>query len=154
MQQYVLNSFLRRWHRMLGLPRQTPTTWYRDRVREELKERRSATTRIHRLSETADVFFAISRARHDGIYAWNLPPFVASRHLPVYVYMVAKYTSRWSFFRAAALVCKAPRPLTVREVINPAKDRKLDEVAARHGVDPVRFRMVGGRLRWVWPLLP
>ncbi|KAB5511701.1 hypothetical protein GE09DRAFT_1067588 [Coniochaeta sp. 2T2.1] len=97
MQQSVLNSFLRRWHRMLGLPRQMPPTWYRD---------------------------------------------------------VAKYTSRWSFYRPTALLYKAPRPLTVREVINPAKDSKLDEVAGRHGIDPVRFRRVGGGLRSVWPLLP
>ena len=40
------------------------------------------------------------------------------------------------------------------EVINPAKDAKLDAVAARHQICPIRFRRVGGRLRRVWPLLP
>jgi hypothetical protein len=139
---------------MLGLPRQSPPSWYRDRLREELHELRTATTPIHRLSETSDVFFAISRARYDGIHAWKLPPFIASRHVPVYGYMLLKYTLRWAFYRTAARLCKAPRPYLVREVVNPGKDSKLDEVSFRHGIDQLQFRSVGRRLRSVWPLLP
>ena len=48
----------------------------------------------------------------------------------------------------------APRYDLVREVVNPSKDYKLDEVASRHQIDPVQFKQVGGRLRRVWPLLP
>lgn len=154
MKQSMLDALLRRWHRLLGLPRQSPPSWHRLRLREELHERRTASTRIHRLSETADVFFTISRARYDGIYSWKLPPFIASRHLPVYAYMLAKYTLRWGFYRTAALFCRVPMARAVCEVVNPAKDGKLDEVSARHGIDVVRFRRVGRRLRWVWPLLP
>ena len=68
--------------------------------------------------------------------------------------MFAKYTSRWGFYRMAALLCGAPDAATVREVVNPAKDSKLDEVAVRHGMNPVAFRRVGRTLRCVWPLLP
>jgi len=150
----MLNTLLRRWHRMLGLPRQSPLSWHRHRLREELHERKTASTRIHRLSETADVLFTISRARYDGVNSWKLPPFVASRHLLVYAYMLAKYTLRWGFYRTAAVCCGAPTPRAVCEVVNPAKDSKLDEVSARHGIDVVRFRRAGRRLRWVWPLLP
>ncbi|KAF9045638.1 hypothetical protein BDP27DRAFT_1520423 [Rhodocollybia butyracea] len=51
---------------MLGLQRQSPPSWYRDRVREELHERRTAKTTLQKLSETSDVFFAIIRANYDG----------------------------------------------------------------------------------------
>ena len=42
----------------------------------------------------------------------------------------------------------------MREVVNPRKERKLDVVAGRHGIDKEEFRRVAGRLRWVWLLLP
>ena len=71
-------------------------------------------------------------------------------------YMVAKFTLRWGFYRIAARLCGATRKewKGVREVINPAKDHKLGEVAARHGIDPDKFRNTGRMLRRVWPLLP
>ena len=89
------DALLRRWHGMLGLSRQSPPSWYRDRLREELRERRTAKTPWRKLSETSDVFFSISRAQYDGFSVRKLPPFVASRHVLVYAYMLAKYTSRW-----------------------------------------------------------
>ena len=55
-------ALLGRWHRMLGLSRQSPP-WYRDRLREELQEHRTANTPWQKLSEASDVFFSISRAR-------------------------------------------------------------------------------------------
>lgn len=150
----ITPRLLRRWHEMLGLPRQSPPTWYRDRLREELRERSAATTRWQRLSETSDVFFSISRAQHDGFPVGKLPPLTNPRHTPVYVYMLAKYTLRWQFYRMAALLCCAPCYTSVREVVNPSKDCKLEDVASRHQIDPVTFKRVGGKLRRFWPLLP
>ena len=149
-----MDTILNRWHRLLGLARQSPTTWYRDRLREELRERHAATTLCTRLSETSDVFFSISRARYDGHPICSLPPFVATRHGAVYAYMVAKYTSRWTFYRTAAWLCGSPRYHLVREVVNPAKNHKIDEVASRYGLEPSKFRRVAGKLRRIWPLLP
>lgn len=143
-----------KWHSLLNLPRQSPPTWYRDRLREELQERRAANTPLRKLSETSDVFFSISRARHDGFPLSRLPTFNLSRHGGVYVYMLLKFTLRWGFYRVAARICQPGGARNVREVVNPAKDRKLDEVAERHGLDKGRFRRVGARLRCVWPLLP
>jgi hypothetical protein len=148
------NTFLRQWHRMLGLARQSPPSWYRDRLREELRELRAANTPWQKLSETSDVFFSISRAQYDGFPVRELPPFVASRHVLVYAYMLAKYTLRWGFYRTAAIICNTPHYDLVREVVNPSKDHKLDEVASRHQIDPVEFERVGRQLRRVWPLLP
>ncbi|KAJ3863985.1 uracil phosphoribosyltransferase-domain-containing protein [Lentinula novae-zelandiae] len=121
---------------MLGLQRQSPPSWYKDRVREELHERRAATTSLQKLSETSDVFFAIIRANYDGFAVRKMPPFVASRHILVYAYMLGKYTSRWGFYRTAAILCRVPHSHSVREVVNPGKDSKLHEVALRHQIDP------------------
>lgn len=148
------DALLKRWHGMLGLSRQSPPSWYRDRLREELLEHRLAKTRLMKISEASDVFFSSSRAQYDGFPVRKLPPFVTSRHVFVYAYMLAKFTLRWSFYRTAAIMCNAPRHDLVREVVNPSKDQKLEEVAARHQIDPVVFKRVGRQLRQVWPLLP
>lgn len=149
-----MDRFLHRWHGMLGLSRQSPPSWYRDRIREELRERRAATTRWEELSETSDIFFCIIRAQNDGVPLRKLPPFIASRHTSVYVYMLAKYTLRWQFYRVTALLCCAPHYKSVREVVNPSKDHKLEEVACRHHIDAVTFKRVASKLRRIWPLLP
>ena len=141
------------WHRVLGLQRQSPRSWHRDRIYEELRERRTAKTSLQKLSETSDVFFSISRAQYDGYPIRPLPAFVFSQ-VPVYLYMLAKYTSRWTFYRMVAVLCKVARYDLVREVVNPSKDHKLDEVASRHNIDLRRFHRVGRWLRKVWPLLP
>ncbi|CCC14335.1 hypothetical protein SMACR_08922 [Sordaria macrospora] len=150
----VLHRLLNKWHAALSLPRQSPPSWYRARLLEELRELRSASTTLSRLSETADVFFSISRARYDGFPVRTLPPFSLARHGVPMVYMVAKFTLRWGFYRTAARLCGAKDWKSVREVINPLKDRKLGEVSARHGIDPDKFRNTGRMLRRVWPLLP
>jgi len=147
-------ALLKRWHGMLGLSRQSPPSWYRDRLREELRERRIAKTPWQKLSETSDVFFSSSRARYDGFPVRKVPPFVTSRHVLVYAYMLTKFTLRWKFYRTAAIICNAPHYDSVREVVNPSKDQKLKEVAMRHQIDPVEFKRVCRQLRQVWPLLP
>lgn len=147
------DAVLRRWHGMLGLSRQSPSSWYRDRPWEELRERRAARAPWQKLSETSDVFFSISRARYDGFPIRKLPPISASCHVLVYAYMLAKYTSRWTFYRTAAIFCNAPHYYLV-SVVNPRKDHKLVEVASRHQIDLVKFKRVGRQLRRVWPLLP
>ncbi|KAI1499721.1 hypothetical protein F5X99DRAFT_430348 [Biscogniauxia marginata] len=148
-----IDTLIGLWHGMLGLQRQ-PAQWYRERLREELREQRQATTSLQRLSETADVYYSISRARHDGHPVRRLPRFRASHHALPYLYMVGKFTSRWAFYRAAARLSGAADPAGVREVVNPARDLKLREVALRHGIDPSRFHRVCRRLLRVWPLLP
>jgi len=148
------SRLLKQWHGMLGLSRQSPPSWNRDRLREELRERQTANTFWQKLSETSDVFFSISRARYDGFPVRKLPAFVPSRHFLVYAYMMAKYTSRWKFYRTAVVLCNAPHYGLVREVVNPSKDHKLNEVAFRHGINPVEFGRVACQLRRVWPLLP
>ncbi|KAI0011875.1 hypothetical protein F4779DRAFT_615052 [Xylariaceae sp. FL0662B] len=149
----IRKTILHWWHRLLKLPRQSPPSWYQDRLREELQERREAVTPLLKLSETADVFFSISRAEYDGFPVRELPRFAFS-HVLVYAYMLAKFTSRWMFYRVVSFLCGAPHYHDVREVVNPIKDHKLDEVAFRHHIDPVKFKRISHRLLWIWPLFP
>ena len=83
-----------------------------------------------------------------------MPVLVASRQLPIYAYMIVKYTLRWQFYRINAWLCHDPHYDKLHEVVNPARDQKLEEVALRHQIDPVKFKRNGYRLRRVWPLLP
>lgn len=84
----------------------------------------------------------------------RLPRVVTSRHILVYEYMLAKFTLRWKFFQTAAILCNAPKYHLVREVVNPSKDHKLEEVALRYHINPEEFKRVSCQLRRVWPLLP
>ena len=144
---------LQKWYHMLNLPRQSQRSWHLERYREELAELDGARTRLEKLSESSDVFFAISRAQHDGFPITDLPSF-HTRHIAIYAYMLAKYTSRWAFYQVLAFLCKAPSRSTVREVVNPSKDEKLEAVALRHNIDPTKFISTGHRLRRVWLLPP
>ena len=145
---------MHRWLGMLRLAQQSPPSWYRSRIREELRERRAARTAWQKLSETSDVFFSILRAEHDGYPIRSLPPLSLWRSSPVYTYMVAKYTLRWGFYRIAARLCRSPDHRLVCEVVNPVKEHKLEEVALRHRIDPLTFKKTCRRLRRAWPLLP
>ena len=157
MLSHIGNALLKRWYRSLRLPLHAPS-FYLDRYNEELEELSQAKTSIDRLSETSDVLFAWKRAQFEGYPVGDLPPALlrASDKVHVYVYMVLKLTSRWMFFRTTALLCGARlREVgAMSEVVNAGKDWKLERVARTHGIDPVRFRRVGGKLRRVWLLLP
>lgn len=142
------------WLTMLRLARQSPPSWYRNRLREELRERQAAVTAWEKLSESSDVLFSILRARHDGHPIGTPPPYRIWHNSLAYGYMVVKYTSRWSFYRTATRFCSNIDHRMVCEVVNPAKDHKLEQVALRHQIDPLIFRRTCHRLRRVWPLLP
>jgi hypothetical protein len=148
----TVQNILLRWHRFLRLP-QHPRSWYKDRLREEICERRLARTTLEKLSETADVFYVLSRAQYDGHAFRKIPAFTV-HHFALYAYLLSKYTSRWQFYRLAAFLCNHSNPLSIREVVNPSKDLKVQEVARRHSLEPIKFIRVCRRLRMVWPLLP
>ncbi|KAG7009747.1 hypothetical protein G7Y79_00001g000190 [Physcia stellaris] len=136
------------WLRLLSLPTQPAQSWHLSRLHDELHEYRHATTPLSKLSESSDIHFALHRAAFDGcplhLTESELPPASAL----MYSYMIAKYTLRWGFYRVVGGCCKGRRD--VREVVNPAKERKLDVVAGRHGIDKEEFRRVAGRLRLIY----
>ncbi|KAH8705190.1 hypothetical protein BGW36DRAFT_367049 [Talaromyces proteolyticus] len=140
---------LRAWHEWLSLSRQTPESWHQYRLMEEQQECHDADTLLLKLSETSDVLFSISRARYDGYDIANLPFIFSYQYFLPYCYMLAKFSSRCMFYKTAATLCDAPNAGTVREVVNPAKDEKLDQVAVRHQINPTRFKHVSRQLRRV-----
>lgn len=48
-------------------------------------------------ARVSDVFFSVSRARYDGLPVRKLLPFIASRHVFVYAYMLANFTFHQNF---------------------------------------------------------
>lgn len=140
------------WLSKLRLKRQTSMTWHRDRIKEELAERRQARRAILKLSETCDVLFSFARARHDGNGFRHWPRTNEFRYFLPYTYMIFKYTSRYGLYRAAGVLSGSS--CAVREVVNPARMRNIDEVADRHGIDRSRFQSVCRGLHRIWPLLP
>lgn len=143
---------LRLFFRHLSLPRYTPATWHLSRINEELSELNSARTRTARLSERADVLFAITRAHHDGYPRLApIPPFVTG---DVWVYMFLKYGLRAGFYRVLGRWTAREGDGRIREVVNPERDEKLEVVARRHGRPVGVFVDRGRRLRRWWPLLP
>ncbi|KAL4939265.1 hypothetical protein BDV06DRAFT_231136 [Aspergillus oleicola] len=174
---------LHNWLKALSLPRISNRTWHLSRLSEELAERAAAETPLARLSETADILFTLSRAKHDGapIQLRFYTCFYSNHHLqsqskprsqvlgiglrgglpwskPYNIlakcYMLGKFTSRWSFYRVAALCAGKREWRGVREVVNPRKQSKVAEVAGRHGIEKGKFGTVCGQLLWVFPVLP
>eukprot|EP00798_Chlamydomonas_sp_ICE-L_P002595 gene2595-30990_t len=128
-------------------------SWYRARLKDELEERSKARSRLEHLSETADVMYAMSRAEFDNHPIQTRK--IHFRHISSLLYMSGKYSSRWYFYRvAAAFQTRSFAKVDVREVVNPAKDLKIQQVAERNRLDPEQFLAICKRLRHVWPLLP
>jgi hypothetical protein len=146
------DAFAQWWLCRLRLQRQSSVSWHRDRIREELLERRQARHALLILSETCDILFSFARARHDvrGFRRW--PRANEYRYMLPYTYMVLKYTSRYAFYRTVGVLSGSA--CAVREVVNPARERNLFEVAERNGIDRNRFRAIGRGLFRIWPLLP
>ncbi|KAL4985538.1 hypothetical protein BDW68DRAFT_189613 [Aspergillus falconensis] len=145
---------LKKWHTLLGLSRKPELAWHRSRLTEELLERRMAATPLSRLSETSDILFTLSRAQHDGFSIYFRPSWSRTYNGLAKIYMLSKFTSRWGFYRVAAYCAGKRDWRAVREVVNPRKRAKVDEVALRHGIPTRVFRRVCARLLWVLPVLP
>ncbi|EXU96518.1 phosphoribosyl transferase domain protein [Metarhizium robertsii] len=96
--------------------------WYRFLdLLEEVIERHATRTTLQRLSETSDVFYILGRAQCDG-YPLRRP--------------------RRVFYRTAAFSCGSGSWRRVREVVNPHRDFKIQEVTSRHAVDLSNFKRV------------
>ena len=62
--------------------------------------------------------------------------------------MFPKYTQRWRFFRT--LGKKFDKNLNITEVRNPEKIEKLDNIAKKYGLDPLRFKAEAQELIKYW----
>ncbi|KAI6308988.1 hypothetical protein MCOR29_009064 [Pyricularia oryzae] len=117
------NTALHCWHAFLSLTHQVPVSWHSARLREKLVERRAAVTSISRSVERGLTYTA------SKVYIFIAVP------IGVLLYIVAKFSLRWAFYRIVAFAsgARGRKLKDVREVVNPRKTGKVDEVAGRHG---------------------
>lgn len=143
---------LSKWHTFLAMPRHD-RKWYRQRFREELAELRQSSHTLDRLSETADVLYALQRSVHDH-YPISSSVKTKPAHIVPLIYMMCKYSSRWTFYRFCGWMSGgSSHPIS--EVMNPAKDSKIRIVAERSNLkNTERFVKIAKGLRRFWPLFP
>ena len=128
-------KLLNRWHDKLGMPKYDEE-WHRQDMADELAEYEEASGFIDTWSELSDVAYTYTRARWSG---HTTVPFPLAR-IKLYVgivYMIPKYTLRWSFFRK--LGHQFDENLDISEVRNPKKVKKLKTIAEKYNLDPEEF---------------
>lgn len=137
------------WHNLLGMEKHD-RLWHEQDIHDELIEYKKARKFFDRWSELSDVVYTYTRARWSGHKDFKFP---LSRFLFLWgsLYMFPKYTLRWLFFLFAGKKAGSKKP--IREVRNPQKDNKLDEISAHYGCDPILFRKICKRRISYWPLL-
>ncbi|MDP2631260.1 MAG: hypothetical protein Q8P30_00650 [Candidatus Uhrbacteria bacterium] len=124
--------------------------WHLEDIKDEMSELKEARGFFNRWSELSDVVYTVSRAHWSGHKSikWKMG---AGKYLWGMLYMFPKYTLRWIFFLLAGKLTKKNTKL--REVRNPAKVHKLQDIAVRNKLDVERFERTCKRLLKFWPLL-
>ena len=135
-------KLLNKWHDRLGMPKYDEE-WHRQDMADELAEYEEARGFIDTWSELSDVAYTYTRAKWSG---HTTVPFPLAR-IKLYVgivYMIPKYTLRWSFFRK--LGHQFDTNLNISEVRNPKKIEKLKVIAEKYNLDPDEFTKRATRL--------
>jgi hypothetical protein len=123
--------------------------WHTQDMADEIGELEEAKGLIHRWSEVSDVVYAYTRARWSGHKDIKFSLGKRSFYLGL-LYMFPKYTLRWKFFRV--LGKRFDRSLKISEVRNPQKVEKLENIAHKYNLDPVKFKDEARKLmkRWIF----
>jgi hypothetical protein len=137
------------WHGLLGMQKHD-LAWHKQDMADEIKEYEEAKGFIARWSELSDIVYTYTRGRWSG-HQELVFPLSPWQFAWGSLYMFPKYSLRWLFFVTTGKQAGAEK--TIREVRNPAKLFKLDDIAERYGVDKERFREICGKLLRFWPLL-
>lgn len=137
------------WHNLLGMEKHH-LEWHKTDIADELIEYREARGFIEKWSELSDIVYTYTRARWSG---YNDLFFPLPRRYFIWgtLYMFPKYTLRWLLFIVVGKLLKSKR--IVREVRNPKKLSKLDEIAEKYGLEKETFRGTCQKLLRYWVLL-
>jgi hypothetical protein len=137
------------WHNLLKMEKYD-LGWHQADIIDELAEYKRAEGFMERWSELSDIVYTYTRARWSGHTNISFP---LSRGLFIWgsLYMFPKYTLRWLFFAFAGKLLKSKR--LIREVRNPKKISKLDEIADKYGLEKNAFRSTCRKLLRFCPLL-
>jgi len=143
-----VKNLIKYWHSKLDMPKYD-LDWHRQDIADELKEFEEAEGLICRWSEISDVVYTYTRAQWSGHKDLTFPLKRNSFYVGL-LYMFPKYTLRWKFFRV--LGKKFDKDLKITEVRNPRKIEKLENIAKKYGLDPIRFKDEAGKLmkRWIF----
>ena len=137
------------WHNLLKMEKYD-LEWHQADMIGELAEYKRAEGFMERWSELSDIVYTYTRARWSGHTDVSFP---LSRGLFIWgaLYMFPKYTLRWLFFVFAGRILKSKR--LIREVRNPQRISKLDEIAEKYGLEKEAFHCACRKLLKSWPLL-
>jgi len=123
--------------------------WHMQDMNDELEEFKEANGLICKWSELSDVVYTYTRAQWSGHKDIKFPFKKTSFYIGL-IYMFPKYTLRWKFF--SILGKKFDNNLKITEVRNPEKIKKLEEIAKKYNLDPVKFKIEAEKLmkRWIF----
>lgn len=140
---------IEKWHDWLNMPKYDQR-WHDNDMQDELKEYQVEANILKKWSEVSDLVYTYTRAKWTG-HKLDFPLGRFEYFLGV-IYMFPKYTSRYLFFRKAGK--KVNSQVVVREVRNPKRMQKLEEIAATYRLDKTKFSKTCKRQLRYWPLLP
>lgn len=136
------------WFKLIKKPTKE-LEWVLEDIEGELTEFRQARGVINKWSELSDVVGCYDFARYSG-HVVSIP-FNKLYILIGSVYMVPKLSLRLLLFWRAGK--KVDRKVSVKEYRNPKKIEKLQHIANKYNIDPIKFQIeVEKRLKY-WPLL-
>lgn len=137
-----MNKIIHNWHTRLDMPKHD-AEWHKQDVADELEELKEARGIIHKWSELSDISYTYSRAHWSGFEEIVLP-ISNIGYLIGLLYMFPKYQLRWRFF--VALGKKFDKDIKIKEVRNPKKIKKLEEIAGKYGLNKEAFVSEAKRL--------
>lgn len=143
-----MKKLIESWHSILNMPK-CDLAWHTEDITDELEEFKEAKGLIHKWSELSDVAYTYTRAQWSGHKNVEFPFKKISLYIG-FLYMLPKYTLRWRFFRV--LGKKFDKNIKITEVRNPKKIEKLEHIAKKYNLDPIKFKDEAKKLmkRWVF----
>lgn len=133
------------WHSWLGMPKYD-LQWHLQDLADEVKEYEEASGFFDLWSELSDVVYTCTRGKWSGHKIQF--PYSKVRFWWGAIYMFAKYTMRWLFFRRAAR--KVDPAVDMRAVRNPKKTHKLHAMAEEFGIDSKKFEIQCKKMLKYW----
>ncbi len=144
-----MKNLVKYWHSKLDMPKHD-LDWHKQDIADELEEFKEARGLICKWSELSDVVYTYTRALWSGHKDLDFP-FKKTNFYVGLIYMFPKYTLRWKFF--SVLGKKFDKDLKITEVRNPKKIEKLENIAKKYNLDPVRFKAEAESLMKWWVFL-
>ena len=136
-------------HSKINMPKHN-LAWHTHDITDELEEFKEAKGFINKWSELSDVAYTYTCARWSGHKDVKFPFKKISLYIG-FIYMLPKYTLRWKFFRI--LGRKIDKNLRITEVRNPNKIEKLEKIARKYNLDPIKFKDEAKKLMKKWVFL-